>query len=32
MKNNKRLYEKGEFYKITKIIKEKNSENFFRKE
>ena len=31
MKNNKRLYEKGEFYKITKIIKEKNSENFFKK-
>ena len=32
LKNHKRLYEKGEFYKITKIIKEKNSENFFRKE
>jgi hypothetical protein len=31
MKNNIRLYEKNEFYHINKLIKEKNSDNFFKK-
>jgi hypothetical protein len=31
MKANIRLYEKGEFYKISKVIGENNSEKFFKK-
>jgi hypothetical protein len=31
MKANIRLYEKGEYYKIAKVIGENNSEKFFQK-